>query len=206
MSNTLNLELAEPGGRRRYRVEQKRAHFAEAEQHGESISSVARRYGISPSVIVLKRRAMHDASNKSLMSNERVVPRNEVTTLGVHIRGLERALGPETMDVEVPTEAVKLANREGVVHIVLPLARVQDLPVLLAQLPPVDDVVAGDRVDHAPSIGGGGGCIRAGSRPNPSGCRSRRCPPSPPPPSSTLWRSRSPCPISEVCRLYISEV
>jgi len=93
MSNTINLQPAEPGRRRRYTVEQKRALLAEAEQPGESISSVARRYDMSPSVMFLWRRAMDDASDKGLKSNERVVPESEVKKLEARIKELERALG-----------------------------------------------------------------------------------------------------------------
>ncbi len=112
MSNAINLQPAEPGRRRRYTVEQKRALLAEAEQPGESISSVARRYDMSPSVMFLWRRAMDDASDKGLKSNERVVPESEVKKLEARIRELERALGRKTMDVEILTEAVKIANQK----------------------------------------------------------------------------------------------
>ena len=110
MSNTISLQPAEPGRRRRYTVEQKRALLAEAEQPGESISSVARRYDMSPSVMFLWRRAMDDASDRGLKSSERVVPVSEVKKLEARIRELERALGRKTMDVEILTEAVKIAN------------------------------------------------------------------------------------------------
>jgi len=43
MSNTINLQPAEPGCRRRYTVEQRRVPVSEAEKNGESVSAVARR-------------------------------------------------------------------------------------------------------------------------------------------------------------------
>ena len=110
MSKTINLQPAQPGRRRRYTVEQKRALLAEASKPGGSISAVARQHDISPSVMFMWRRAMDDATDKSLKSNERVVPESEVKKLEARIRELERALGRKTMDVEILTEAVKLAN------------------------------------------------------------------------------------------------
>ncbi|CAN0559432.1 unnamed protein product [Laminaria digitata] len=67
---------------------------------------------MSPSVMFLWRRAMDDASDKGLKSNERVVPESEVKKLEARIKELERALGRKTMDVEILTEAVKLANQK----------------------------------------------------------------------------------------------
>ena len=110
MSKTINLQPAQPGRRRRYTVEQKRALLAEASKPGGSISAVARQHDISPSVMFMWRRAMDDATDKSLKSNERVVPESEVKKLEARIRELERALGRKTMDVEILTEAVKLAS------------------------------------------------------------------------------------------------
>ncbi len=112
MSTPINLQPAEPGRRRRYTVEQERALLAEAEQPEASISSVPRRYDMSPSVMLLRRGAMGDASDKALKSNERVLPKSRVKMPRARIGELERALGRKTMDVEILTEAVKIANQE----------------------------------------------------------------------------------------------
>ncbi|MCB9653511.1 MAG: transposase [Deltaproteobacteria bacterium] len=60
MSNELEIEPFVPGRRRRYSPEQKRPLLEEAAQPGVSISIVARRHGIAPSVMFLWRRAMDD--------------------------------------------------------------------------------------------------------------------------------------------------
>lgn len=112
MSNTTNLQPAEPGRRRRYTVEQKRALLAEAEQPGECISAVARWYEMSPSVMFLWRRAMDDASDNGLKSNERVLPESEAKKFEARIEEFERPLGCKTMDVGILTEAVKIPNQE----------------------------------------------------------------------------------------------
>lgn len=113
--NSIVLEAAQPGRRRRYTVEQKRALLGEASKPGASVSEVARRYGISPSLMFLWRRAMDDATDKSLKSNERLVPESEVKKLKARIRELERALGRKTMDVEILTEAVELAREKKLI-------------------------------------------------------------------------------------------
>ena len=74
MSKDLNLQPARPGKRRRFTAQQKRALLDEAAKAGQSISEVARRYGVAPSVLFQWKRAMDDASDKSLERNERVVP------------------------------------------------------------------------------------------------------------------------------------
>ncbi len=112
MSKIINLQPSQEGRRRRYTIKQKRALLAQAELPEESISSVARRYGISPSLMFSWRRAMDDATDKSLQSNERLVPESEVKKLKARIQELERALGRKTMDVEILTEAVKLSKEK----------------------------------------------------------------------------------------------
>ncbi|MEL6185183.1 MAG: transposase [Myxococcota bacterium] len=108
----VELEPAIAGRRRRYTPEQKRTLLEEAERPGESTSMVARRYGISPSVMVLWRRAMKDAGDEGLKSQERVVPESEAKKLEARIRELERALGRKTMDNEILTEALKLTQEK----------------------------------------------------------------------------------------------
>ena len=58
---------------------------------------------------------MDDATDKSLKSNERLVPKSEVKKLKFRIRELERALGRKTMDVEILTEAVELAREKKLI-------------------------------------------------------------------------------------------
>lgn len=122
MSNELEIEPLVPGRRRRYTPEQKRTLLEEAAQPGASISIVARRHGIAPSVMFLWRRAMDDATNKSLKANERLVPESEIKKLEARIRELERALGRKTMDVEILTEAVRIGKEKKLIspNVLLP--------------------------------------------------------------------------------------
>lgn len=112
MGKEITIEARQAGRRRRYTAEQKRVLLNEAARPGGSISEVARRYGIGPSVMFLWRRTMDDASEQGLKANERVVPESEVKKLEARIRELERALGRKTMEVEILQEAVKLSGEK----------------------------------------------------------------------------------------------
>ena len=112
MTETIAIQAAEPGRRRRFTPEQKRAFLDEAARTGGSISEVARRYSLSPSMLFQWKRAMDDATKKGLKANEKVVPESEVKRLKARIRELERALGKKTMQVEILEEAIEIAREK----------------------------------------------------------------------------------------------
>lgn len=113
MSNDpINLEPAQPGRRRRYTPQQKRALLDDAAKPGGSISETARRHGVAPSLLFQWKRVMDDATKKSLKANERVVPESEAKKLKARIRELERMLGKKTMEAEILKEAVALAKEK----------------------------------------------------------------------------------------------
>ncbi len=113
MSDELrNLEPAQPGRRRRYTPEQKRALLDDAAKPGGTISETARRYGVTPSLLFQWKKVMDDATNKGLKANQRVVPESEAKKLKARIRELERMLGKQTMKVEILEEAVALAREK----------------------------------------------------------------------------------------------
>ena len=64
--------------RRRWRPEEKRAIVEEAEQVGNSISSVARKYDINPNQLFAWRRLMRQGALEAVKRDERVVPISEV--------------------------------------------------------------------------------------------------------------------------------
>ena len=74
----LNTEPAVHGKRRRYTPQQKRALLDDAARPGGSMSTTARKYGVSPSLLFNWKRAMDDATTKSLQANESVVTESEV--------------------------------------------------------------------------------------------------------------------------------
>ena len=65
MSKSETIQPAAAGRRRRFASGQKRAILDEAARTGNSISEVARRYGLAPSMMFQWRRAMDDASKWS---------------------------------------------------------------------------------------------------------------------------------------------
>jgi transposase len=115
MTEIISVQAVEPGRRRRFTPEQKRAFLDEASRTGNSISEVARRYGLSPSMLFQWKRAMDDATKKGLKSNEKVVPESEVKKLKARIRELERALGKKTMQVEILEEAIEIAREKKLI-------------------------------------------------------------------------------------------
>ena|SRR3990172_9241245 len=112
MGNAVRIESPSPRRRRHFTAEQKRALLDEATNSAGSISEVARRHGISPSLMFLWKRTMDDATKQGLKANERVVPESEVKKLEARIKELERALGRKTMETEILQEALKLAGEK----------------------------------------------------------------------------------------------
>jgi transposase len=112
MSDTISIEPSQAGRRRHYTPEQKRALLDESTRPGASVSEVARKYGVAPSMLFQWKRVMDDATKKGLKANERVVPESEVKKLEARIRELERALGRKTMQVEILEAAVELTREK----------------------------------------------------------------------------------------------
>lgn len=80
-------------GRRRYSAEEKLRLLTESEARGSSISLVARKYGVSPSLVFRWRRLRDQGSLSGLKAGEAVVPQSEVQQLKAKIRELQRLLG-----------------------------------------------------------------------------------------------------------------
>jgi transposase len=96
--------------RRRFPTEQKLAVVAETMQPGVSISYVARRHGLSPSLVFRWRRLMNEGGKQAIRADEEVVPASDVRKLAERVRELERLLGRKTMEVEILKEALDLAR------------------------------------------------------------------------------------------------
>src|SRR5947207_11230808 len=102
--------------RRRFSTELKLAVVAETMQPGMSISYVARRHGLSPSLVFRWRRLMSEGGKEAVRADDEVVAASEVRHLEERVRELERLLGRKTMEVEILKEALELArakNRSG---------------------------------------------------------------------------------------------
>lgn len=99
----------------------------EAEQPGNSVSVVARRYSVNPNQLFRWRRLMRAGALSAVGAEEEVVPASEVKDLKARIRELERLLGKKTMEVEILKEAVAL-SREKKRLMAAPWSRKEPLP------------------------------------------------------------------------------
>jgi transposase len=101
--------------RRHWSAEQKRAMVAEAEQSGNSMSYVARKYGVHPNQIFKWRRLIYEGALVAAGSEEAVVPLSEVRQLKSQIRELQRLLGKKTMEVEILKDAIEIAREKKLI-------------------------------------------------------------------------------------------
>ena len=93
--------------RRRFTTEQKLAVVAETMQPGMSISYVARRHGLSPSLVFRWRRLMTDGGREAVRADDEVVSASDARRLEERVRELERQLGRKTLEVEILKEALE---------------------------------------------------------------------------------------------------
>ena len=96
--------------RRRFPIELKLALVAETMLPGMSVSYVARRHGLSPSLLFRWRRLMSEGGKEAVRADDAVVAASEVRRLEERVRELERLLGRKTMEVEILKEALDLAR------------------------------------------------------------------------------------------------
>ncbi len=99
--------------RRRFSTDLKLAVIAETMQPGMSISYVARRHGLSPSLVFRWRRLMSEGGREAVRADDEVVPVTELRRLEERVRDLERLLGRKTMEVEILKEALELARAKN---------------------------------------------------------------------------------------------
>jgi transposase len=104
------MEGQQPGRRRRFTAEEKRRLVTEAVAAGSSVSLVARRNGISSSLLFRWRRLMEQGELESLGADEQVVPASEAKQLQARVRELERQLGKKTLEAEILKEALELTR------------------------------------------------------------------------------------------------
>jgi transposase len=117
MSNTADRVEVFAGiqRRRRYSLDQKLTVLAEAAHPGMSISYVARRHGISPSLLFGWRRRMTEGGKEAVRVDDEVVASAEVRALEKRIRELERVLGKKTLENEILREALKIAHEKKLI-------------------------------------------------------------------------------------------
>ena len=101
--------------RRQFSAVEKRRLLDETEKPGESVSTVARRYSLSPSMLFAWRKAMEAGAATVLHAEEPLVPASEVKQLKAQIRELERMLGRKTQEAEILKEAVEIIREKKLV-------------------------------------------------------------------------------------------
>ena len=101
--------------RRRWRLGEKLKAVEESCLPGMSVSYVARKYGIAPSLLFRWRKLMAEGGQEAVRSDDAVVSAAEVKELKKRIRELERVLGKKTLENEILTEAVKLAHEKKLI-------------------------------------------------------------------------------------------
>jgi transposase len=101
--------------RRRWSLGEKLKAVEESRLAGMSVSYVARKYGIAPSLLFRWRKLMAEGGQEAVRSDDAVVSATEVRELKKRIRQLERVLGKKTLENEILTEAVKLAQEKKLI-------------------------------------------------------------------------------------------
>ena len=99
--------------RRRFSVEQKIRCVQESNLPGMTVSYIARKYGISPSLLFHWRNRMVEGGKKVVAVDDEVVASAEVKELKRRIRELERVLGKKTLENEILKDAVDLARQKN---------------------------------------------------------------------------------------------
>ena len=107
--------LTEVQRRRRFSLEQKIRCLPESNQPGMTVSYIARKYGISPSLLFHWRNRMMEGGKKAVAVDDDVVSSAEVKELKRRIRELERVLGKKTLENEILKDAVDLARQKKLI-------------------------------------------------------------------------------------------
>ena len=87
--------------RRRFTPLEKQAFVEEGLQPGGSLSAVARKHGIAPSLLFNWRRRMKEGQLTAIQADDDVVPASELRRAQAEIRQLQRILGKQAMHLEI---------------------------------------------------------------------------------------------------------
>ncbi|SEP42242.1 Transposase and inactivated derivatives [Methylobacterium sp. UNC300MFChir4.1] len=95
---------------RRWSTTEKIRLVEESQQPGSSVSVVARRYGLLPSLLFSWKRRMLEGGHQAVHADEEVVGTSRVREFERRVRDIESLLGRKTMEVEILKEALDLAR------------------------------------------------------------------------------------------------
>jgi transposase len=96
--------------RRRWTPEQKLEIVKQTNEPGNSVSMVARQFGITAAQLFQWRKAYLQGSLMAVGANETVMPASELQEAMRRIKQLEGALGRKTLENEILKEAVDFAK------------------------------------------------------------------------------------------------
>lgn len=101
--------------RRRWTLAEKLRAVEELNVPGMTVSYVARKYAISPSLLFRWRKLMSEGGKQAVKADDEVVAAAEVRELKKRIRELERVLGRKTLENEILKEAVAVAQEKKLI-------------------------------------------------------------------------------------------
>nr|WP_170138600.1 IS3 family transposase [Rhodobium orientis] len=120
--------------RRRWTTEQKLRIIEESYDSGASVSEVARRNSVAPTLLFRWRRLMAEGGTVAVGSDDDVIAASEVRRLEERVRELERLLGKKTMENEILREALDKApgKKTGLAAVVattgrFPMSRIAEV-------------------------------------------------------------------------------
>jgi len=96
--------------RRRYTGQEKAQFVAMTMQPGSSVSSVARQYGITPSLQFKWKKLMQDGGVTAVEANDQVVSVSDYNSLLKKVKQLEQMLGRKTVEAEILKDALEIAQ------------------------------------------------------------------------------------------------
>ncbi len=111
----LTVEVVNTVERRRWPLAEKLRIVEESCRPGMSVSYVARKYGVAPSLLFRWRKLMSEGGKVAVQADEEVVSASENRALKKRVRELERLLGKKTMEVEILKEGIKIAREKKLI-------------------------------------------------------------------------------------------
>jgi transposase len=94
---------------------QKKSIVEETYGPGMTLSYVARKHGISPSLLCSWRRHMEEGALTGINHEQKVIPEFEVKKLEARVRELERVLGKKTLENEILREAIRIGREKKLI-------------------------------------------------------------------------------------------
>ena len=111
----LTVEVVNMVERRRWPLAEKLRIVEESSRPGMSVSYVARKYGVAPSLLFRWRKLMSEGGKVAVQADEEVVSVSDNRALKKRVRELERLLGKKTMEVEILKEAIEIAREKKLI-------------------------------------------------------------------------------------------